>query len=134
MFTKNILSSVSLAVLLAGCGVSDIVKDLPNEYVYSSESSNDKWIMNNDSKTIDAKDYIPCKIEEYAHNKRYIIAMIRFHYDINCPVGFKESKVLKEGKIYYYILDTLKDKRYGPFEQKKDFEEKKRELGVDLKL
>ncbi len=134
MCVKKILSVIVLVVLFIGCGVSDIVKDLPNKYVYMSEAPKEKWIMNNDSKVINSKDYIPCKIESYAYDKRYIIARIKFHYDMNCPVGFKESKTLKEGRIYYYILDTTKDQRYGPFEQKKEFVKKKRELAIGLKL
>ena len=52
------------------------------------------------------------------------------HYTI----GFNESKTLKEGKTYYYIIDTLKDARYGPFEEKKDFIIQKSKLGIKLNL
>ena len=58
---KNIIIGALIALVYTGCGVSDIVNKLPNKYVYMSESPTQKWIMNNDSKSIDAKDYIPCK-------------------------------------------------------------------------
>ena len=131
---KNIIIGAFIALIYIGCGVSDIVKKLPNEYVYMSESPSQKWIMNNDSKSIDAKDYIPCKIQKYVYDNKYIIAKIKFHYDMHCAVGFKESKVLKDGKIYYYIIDTSKDVRYGPFAKKEDFNKQKLKLGIKLKL
>lgn len=130
----NIIISVFIALIYTGCGVSDIVKKLPNEYVYMSESSSQKWIINNDSKSIDAKDYIPCKIVKYAYDNKYIIAKIKFHYDLNCAVGFSESKKLKEGNIYYYIIDTSKDVRYGPFATKENFDKQKLKLGIKLEL
>ena len=130
---KNIIISALTALIYTGCGVSDIVKSLPNNYVYMSEAPVQKWIMHNPL-GINSSNYIPCKIEKYTYDNKYIIAKIKFHYDMHCAVGYDESKTLKEGKIYYYIIDTSKDIRYGPFETKKAFDKQKQNLGVKLKL
>lgn len=130
---KNIILIMLSLIFFIGCSVSDIVKTLHNNYVYTSESSKQRWIMKNPL-SINSKDYIPCKIEKYSFDNNFILAKIKFHYDMNCVVGFDESKVLKEGNIYYYILNIKDDIRYGPFETKEAFNKQKQKLGIKLKL
>lgn len=131
---KKIIMSVVGFVLVVGCaGVSDILDKLPNGYAYISESHQQKWIMKNPL-SVDSNLYIPSVVVEYQHNQNYIIAKIQFHYDINCVVGFKESKRLKEGKIYYYIIDTVKNIRYGEFSDYHKLVEKLKKLKVDLHI
>lgn len=127
------MSIFTMLIMFKGCaGLDDVAENLPNKYTYISEAPQQKWIMKSPL-SIDSDLYIPCQILDFKYNKNYIIAKIKFHYDINCVVGFNESKTLKEGKIYYYILDTEKNIRYGAFE-KKDYMSKINELGVNLKL
>jgi hypothetical protein len=116
---------------MVGCW--DIQEELPNGYIYSTESSQEMWIQKNPL-SINSKSYIPCKILEYQYNKRYILAKIKFHYDMNCVVGFEESKMLTEGKIYYYIIDTQKHVRYGAYENISDFNYKLKELKINLRF
>lgn len=120
-----------LTLILLGCW--DIRKELPNGYIYSTESNQQIWIQKNPL-SINSKAYVPCKILEYKFNKKYILAKIKFHYDMDCVVGFLESKILTEGEIYYYIIDTQKHIRYEAFENKNDFDEKLKELKIKLKL
>jgi hypothetical protein len=135
---KKIVISAFLGVIIfMGCaGVSDIYKDLPNGYVYISESSMQKSIIFEDANSIEqqSKNYIPCKILEYKYDENYIVAKIKFHYNMECNVGFKESKRLKEGKVYYYIIDTVKNIRYGEFDTYEKFIEKIQKLHVSLSL
>lgn len=134
---KKIFMSVVGLILFIGCtGVSDIYKDLPNGYTYISESPMQKSIIFEDANSLEQQErnYIPCKILKYKYNQNYIIAKIQFHYDINCVVGYKESKRLKEGHIYYYIIDTIKNIRYREFTTYEKFNEKLKLLKVDLFL
>jgi len=132
---KIAISSFLGFMIFVGCaGVSDIVEKIPNGYVYGSESKKQKWIMKNPL-SIDSDLYIPCKILEYKYDENYIIAKIKFHYNINYgTIGFKESKHLKEGKIYYYIIDTVKNIRYGELDTYEKFIEKLKSLHVNLSL
>lgn len=131
---KILISIFTVFMIFKGCaGVSDVVEDLPNEYVYVDEAPQQKWIMK-DPLSIDSDLYIPCQILEYKYNKKYIIAKIKFHYDINCVAGFIESKTLKEGKIYYYIIDTEKNIRYGAFQNENTFRKTLNKLNIDLEF
>jgi len=132
---KKVLISLAIGfTIFTGCaGVSDVLEKLPNKYAYVSESHQQRWIMKNPL-SVDSNLYVPCKIQEYKFNKNYIIAKIKFHYDMNCVVGFEESKRLKEGKIYYYIIDTVKNVRYGEFDSYEKFNEKLKALNVGLSL
>jgi hypothetical protein len=131
---KIVISSFLGLIIFMGCaGVSDIVEKIPNGYVYGSESKKQKWIMKNPL-SIDSDLYIPCKILEYKYDENYIVAKIKFHYSMECIVGFKESKRLKEGKVYYYIIDTVKNIRYGEFDTYEKFIEKLKKLHVSLFL
>lgn len=116
-----------------GAGVSDIVEELPNGYVYGDEASKQKWIMKNPL-SIGSELYIPCQVIEYKYDKQYIIAKIRFHYDQNFVVGFIESKVLKEGQNYYYIIDTKNNLRYGPYQSKEEFIKEITAMDIGLKF
>jgi hypothetical protein len=131
----KVLTSIFIAsIIILGCaGVSDIVEKIPNGYVYTDEASQQKWIMKNPL-SVDTDLYIPCKILKYKYNRNYIIAKIQFHYDMNCVVGFKESKNLKEGEIYYYIIDTKNNIRYGAFKNKKYYLKMKKKLNIQIKL
>ena len=135
---KVLLSAFVGLIVFVGCGgVSDINEKLSNGYVYIDESPQQKLVMFDSANSLkqQEKNYIPCKILKYKHNKKYIIAKIRFHYDMNCgTIGFKESKQLKEGKIYYYIIDTVKNIRYGAFESYDDFSKQLKRLNVGLKI
>ena len=134
---EKIFMSVVGFILFVGCaGVSDIYKDLPNGYTYISESPMRKSIIFEDANSLDQqeKNYIPCKVLKYKYNQNYIIAKIQFHYDMSCVVGYKESKRLKEGYIYYYIIDTVKNIRYGEFDSYEKFNEKLKALNVGLSL
>jgi len=130
---KIFISTIGLILFMGCAGVSDVVEEIPNNYVYGDEAPQQKWIMKNPL-SIDSNLYIPCKILQYKYNQKYIISKIQFHYDMNCIVGFKESKSLKEGQIYYYIIDTVKNIRYGAFETKKEYLKKKKELNVKIEL
>lgn len=131
---KILISILTVFLILKGCaGVSDVLEKLSNGYVYMSEAPKQKWIMKNPL-SIDSDLYIPCQILEYKYNKKYIIAKIKFHYDINCVVGFNESKILKEGKIYYYIIDTEKNIRYGAFQNENTFRKTLNKLNIDLEF
>jgi len=132
---KKIIISIFMGfMVLTGCaGVSDVVEELPNEYVYGDEAPLQKWIMKNPL-SLNSDLYIPCKVLEYKYNQNYIIAKIEFHYDMYCVVGFEESKRLKEGKVYYYIIDTVKNIRYGEFDTYEKFTKKLNILKVDLLL
>ena len=78
---------------------------------------------------------LPCTIIKYKYDKKYIIAKIKFHYDINYgTIGFNESKILKEGKIYYYIIDTEKNIRYGAFQNENTFRKTLNKLNIDLEF
>jgi hypothetical protein len=129
-----LITIISL-VFMGGCS-SDIVKDLPNEYTYISETPMQKSIIFEGATSLKQQEenYIPCKVIKYKFNQNYIISKIKFHYDMNCVVGFKESKRLKEGKIYYYILDTVKNIRYGEFDTYEKFNVKLKTLKVGLEL
>ena len=134
IFLINIIAFLML--VSCGGGISDIVEDIPNGYAYGDEAPQQKWIMFEDANSLEQqeKNYIPCKILKYKYNKKYIIAKIKFHYDMYCVVGFAESKQLKEGKIYYYIIDTIKNIRYGAFENYDKFNQKLKALNIDLKI
>jgi hypothetical protein len=124
-------------VLFLGCGgVSDAVEKLSNKYVYMDESNTQKFIMFEGGSSLieQEKNYIPCQILKYKDNKNYIIAQIKFHYEMGFVVGFEESKKLKEGQIYYYIIDTNKNVRYGPFEDKEIYMQQKKALNIKIKL
>ena len=133
---KIIMSTVGFILFMGCAGVSDIYKNLPNGYTYISESPMQKSIIFEDANSLrqQEENYIPCKILKYKYNQNYIVAKIQFHYDINCVVGFKESKRLKEGKIYYYIIDTVKNIRYGEFSDYHKLVEKLKKLKVDLHI
>jgi hypothetical protein len=122
-----------IILILNFVGCLDIRKKLPNGYIYLTESSQEMWIQKNPL-SINSKSYIPCKILEYQYNERYILAKIKFHYDMNCVVGFEESKTLTEGKIYYYIIDSKKHVRYGAYENINDFNHKLKELKINLRF
>jgi hypothetical protein len=128
-----IIGFLGLIIFMGCAGVSDIVEKLPNGYVYGSESKKQKWIMKNPL-SIDSDLYIPCNISEYKYDENYIVAKIKFHYNMECIVGFKESKRLKEGRVYYYIIDTVKNIRYGEFDTYEKFIEKIQKLHVSLSL
>lgn len=130
---KKFIFSIFSVIIMIGCGagVSDIVEDLPNNYTYMSESLQQKLIMKNPL-SIDSDAYIPCQVIDYKYNEQYIIAKIKFHYDMNCVVGFKERNILKEGKIYYYIIDTKKDIRYGAYKDLDELTKKKELLNIEL--
>lgn len=134
IFLINIIAVLTL--VNCGGGISDITEDISNGYVYSDEAPQQKWIMFENANSLEQqeKNYIPCKILKYKYNKKYIIAKIKFHYDMNCVVGFRESKQLKEGKIYYYIIDTIKNIRYGAFKNYDKFNHKLKVLKVELKI
>lgn len=131
---KSLMSILISFVLFFGCaGVSDVLEKLPNKYSYVSESLEQRWIMKNPL-SVDSVLYIPCQVLNYKYNKKYIIAKIKFHYNMNCVVGFKESKQLKEGEIYYYIVNTEKNIRYGEFDSYEKFNKKLKVLHVGLSL
>lgn len=131
---KFLLSVFSL-LLIQGCGagVSDINQDLPNNYIYVSEAPEQKWIAKKPL-SVNSNLYIPCRILKYKYDKRYIIAKIRFHYDQSSVVGFIESKALKEGKNYYYIIDTENNLRYGPYQSKEEFIKEITAMDIGLKF
>ena len=135
---KKIFIGIIGTVLFFGCaGVSDIYKDLSNRYMYVDEASKYKYIIFKKANSITEQESntIPCTILEYKFNQNFIIAKIKFHYDINYgTVGFKESKRLEEGKIYYYIINTVKNIRYGEFDTYKKFNKRLEVLKVDLSL
>ena len=121
---------------IVGCW--DIQEELPNGYKYISEqgSIEYQYIIYEKATSLikQENNAIPCKILDYKFNKKYILAKIKFHYDMDCAVGFEESKILIEGKIYYYIIDTQKNVRYGAYKDKRDFDNKIKELKIELKL
>ena len=121
---------------MVGCW--DIQEELPNGYKYISEQHTVEYeyIVFEEATSLieEEKNTIPCKVLNYKYNERYILAKIKFHYDMNCVVGFEESKTLTEGKIYYYIIDTKKHVRYGAYENINDFNHKLKELKINLRF
>ena len=118
--------------MLHGCGagVSDEFKKLPNGYVYIEESSKHKWIMKNPLPA-NSDLYVPCQVVNYhIYKKQYIIAKIKFLHDDICAVGFVESQYLKYDKLYFYIIDTKKEVRYGPFKTFANFKEQLNALNI----
>jgi len=135
---KGLISGFLGLIVFVGCGgVSDIYKDLPNGYMYVDEAPLYKYIILKKAHTLieQEENTIPCSVLNYTYNQNYLIAKIKFHYDMNYgTTGFKESKRLKEGQIYYYIIDTKKNIRYGAFDTYEKFAKKLKILKVDLSL
>lgn len=128
MFIKTFF----VILVIVGCaGVSDVYKKLTNGYIYVSESEKQKYITKNPLQ-VNSKLYIPCEVLEYKFNKRYIIAKIRFYYKSEYPVGFNENRQLKRGEIYYYIIDTINNKRYGAFDNFEQFNHMLKRLHIEL--
>jgi len=132
---NKLVISFSLLVFI-GCGGGDWSENLGNDYIYISESSKQEWIMFEGAKFLEEanQNYIPCDIIDYRYNSQYIIAKIKFHYQNECVVGFKESKELKEGKIYYYIIDKENNLRYGAYSDKNSFKKQIQKLRIELEL
>jgi len=129
---KSFITAIVLVILNGCAGVSDIYEELPNGYVYVSESKEQKVIVKNPL-SLNSNLYVPSIILDYKYNRDYIIAKIQFHYNSrDGSIGFQEQKRLKEGNVYYYIIDTKRDMRYGEFSNYQTFLKKLKELNVSL--
>lgn len=101
---------------------------LPNDYEYSCTSEHSCTVSlkkNSLNKTI-----LPEKIFELGYDDRYVIAK-QYKMKEKYPNNPNNSYMIPDKDvIYYWILDTEKKIRFGPYYKIKDFEQKKSELGI----
>ena len=118
-----------LVVFMQGCGgISDSVDDLSGGYQHVYESNLYATIENGNSTDPE----ILCTVVDYEWNESYIIAKQVYHSD--CLGKVKNIYKQKEGVMYYWIINTITKKSYGPFLHKQDFLLQKKKLKIDLTL
>ena len=151
---------ICFMVIISGCaGLSDYSIKLPNNYWLIRANSLSITIYKTKDGTYDGiADYsgkdIPTTIEKIDFDNRYVIAK-QYETIIVDPLGDnciqKKSKhqknmyyttcydekgnVLEDhidrSKANYWILDTLNDKLYGPYNNVEDYKKEKKELGIE---
>lgn len=93
-----------ILIFLTSCaGVSDWSYKLPNGYQVWRINSGEIIIKHVGDETVDAE--IPSFIKEFSYDDRYV-----FTRNID---DVSENNIFKET---YYVLDTVEQKVYGPFE------------------
>ena len=106
----------SAILLSSGCaGLQDYDYDLANDYMLSCSSAHQITIIPKTGYSQDETTYIPPKVIEIAWNERYVIAK-QYGMKRRSPDNPEDTyEEPDKTKIYYWILDTLDKKRYGPF-------------------
>jgi len=114
-------------LLLAGCG--DYTDELPGNYHYYSEGSDDSVIVPKDWQ--DGEAYIPCNIEAFKVNEDFIIARQRAKRD--CFWQGRNPLNQELNVEYFWIIDAAQDQIYGPYE-KSAYQKKSKDMGVPEEL
>lgn len=106
---------------------------LPNNYEIFASSVDWVRLLSNNKSEVE----IPPKVVEIAWDDRYIIVkqMELAFYDRNGKKiaegsDFVETK-LHENVIYYWIVDTLENNKYGPFRTKIELKEEQKKFKIE---
>ena len=110
--------------MLYGCSAVDYNTDLGDYYMFVSESNTNQFIYNRKDTT--GKRSVPCTVEEFRFDERYIVAKQKLNNDCS-DNGFKDSI------SRFYIIDKLKKNEYGPLDSV-GYQKVKRKLSIDLNL
>jgi len=103
----------SIGAFVSGC--SDYVEELPNDYVYVSESPDQKFIEKINTVNLDR--YVPCKVIYFDVFEEFIFAIQEYVGD--CISGDFPVENVELGELFVWVIDTKKDLVYGPFDLNK---------------
>lgn len=133
---KHKMIVILICFFITGCvDGGDYIISLPNNYLLDASPAHHIVLYRADGISIDMQNYIPPKVVELGWNSRYIIAKqygMKKEYPNNPD---NDYEIPDESKIYYWILDTEEQIKYGPYESFKEYTSKINELGIqDLTL
>lgn len=116
----SVFITLILTLFLTSCaGVSDWSYKLPNNYEVWRINSTDIIIKYVGEKTVEAE--IPSFVKEFSYNERYVCTR---NVD-----SISDNNIFDEK---YYILDTLEQQLYGPYDTEHEFVTILNELGISL--
>lgn len=121
---------IFLMFLVTGCGLTDYSIDLPNEYKLVASSAHEiKIIPGHYIENMSENLIIPTQIVEIDYNERYIIAK---QYKLKTYKDFfdRAREKLDKSETFYWILDTIENKRYGPYTDLSVFEQQKKKFNL----
>lgn len=101
---------------------------LPNDYRYECVSSGNCKVS---LKRYSNEAFLPEQIVELAWNDRYVVAKqyeMKLKYSENSDNTYE---IPDKTKVYYWILDTVERKRYGPYSDEKQLEVMKNKFNID---
>lgn len=116
----SILIAFILMFFLTSCaGVSDWSYKLPNNYEVWRINSSDIIVKYVGEEIVDAE--IPSFVKEFSYDDKYVCTR---NVD-----SISENNIFEEK---YYILDTLEQQLYGPYDTEQEFITMLNELGISL--
>lgn len=95
-----------------GIGADDAVQ-LPGGYRYRSESNYNKLIYDPHVPLVESE-IIPCTVEDYAFNERFILAKQIVYLDCYMQSPLTPSQT--DGEIKYWIINAETRTRMGPYD------------------
>ncbi len=123
-----LLLLVYVSILTTSCfpGYSDYRYNLINGYILVRSSKHEIVIVPEDGWQSDEQ-IISAKVVEVAWNDRYVIAK---QYGLKLENDYNDYEIPDKSKVYYWILDTEQQKRYGPY-NKKEFDNELRNYNLE---
>lgn len=122
---------ILIVLLITGCGGGTSYEiELPNDYELYADSNDYIVIYHKVGTSRDDKNTLPPTIVEISWNERFIIAK-QYGMKKKYPNNIDNSyEIPDKSKVYYWILDTENQIKYGPYKYLNEFNNKKEELNI----